>query len=423
MSLGKLPALKSLMSGNHQKRRQRQDLTLDMIGPPMGDFRHTMHVGRGGEAFGDTSFLSDHGGPAAESPSKGGFFARTLRHVRKSPLRGRGGSVRSETVPATYPPPPVSPIIKNAVSLPQLNEIANGGAERFTYKSAPINNMSGNMYPYGLESGFCTIPRLSRQEKTTETTYQPEESEESDTEAELGPEVCDSLQSFHLDFGPSLMSEVLGGFGLSASIAEEDEDEEEDVWENSPRINQWGVMTNGHAAQTRDMGRERCELEVAHNEKQWVSTNHTEDTGDNRVNGLSRLVAPTIDIASVAKPTPSPRGQRALWQNEIHDQERAREHAGPDYQVDTTPQAYPMPTSEGGARAGQLSGVSRVLAHHYGGTPDTACDEEEVDGPRQEEVDTGTQAPVAQCSRVYIALQGGSFTYAEEEEDDDEVKV
>lgn len=32
-----------------------------MISAPLGDFRHTMHIGRGGDAFGDTSFLSTVG--------------------------------------------------------------------------------------------------------------------------------------------------------------------------------------------------------------------------------------------------------------------------------------------------------------------------------------------------------------------------
>uniref|UniRef100_A0A8D0GC08 CDC42 effector protein 5 n=1 Tax=Sphenodon punctatus TaxID=8508 RepID=A0A8D0GC08_SPHPU len=42
------------------KKRPRLDRA--MISAPLGDFRHTMHVGRGGDAFGDTSFLSSHGG-------------------------------------------------------------------------------------------------------------------------------------------------------------------------------------------------------------------------------------------------------------------------------------------------------------------------------------------------------------------------
>ncbi|XP_007256543.3 cdc42 effector protein 5 [Astyanax mexicanus] len=38
-----------------------------MISAPLGDFRHTMHIGRGGDAFGDTSFLSNCGPSNPES--------------------------------------------------------------------------------------------------------------------------------------------------------------------------------------------------------------------------------------------------------------------------------------------------------------------------------------------------------------------
>lgn len=46
-------------------RGHRLDPT--MISAPLGDFRHTMHIGRGGDAFGDTSFLSSHGPSNRES--------------------------------------------------------------------------------------------------------------------------------------------------------------------------------------------------------------------------------------------------------------------------------------------------------------------------------------------------------------------
>ncbi|KAL6109391.1 cdc42ep5 [Pungitius sinensis] len=46
-------------------RAPRLDPT--MISAPLGDFRHTMHIGRGGDAFGDTSFLSTLG-PSSASP-------------------------------------------------------------------------------------------------------------------------------------------------------------------------------------------------------------------------------------------------------------------------------------------------------------------------------------------------------------------
>lgn len=48
-------------------RAPRLDPT--MISAPLGDFRHTMHIGRGGDAFGDTSFLSSHGPSSPNSNS------------------------------------------------------------------------------------------------------------------------------------------------------------------------------------------------------------------------------------------------------------------------------------------------------------------------------------------------------------------
>ncbi|XP_072250259.1 cdc42 effector protein 5 [Leuresthes tenuis] len=44
-------------------RAPRLDPT--MISAPLGDFRHTMHIGRGGDTFGDTSFLSTLGPSSA----------------------------------------------------------------------------------------------------------------------------------------------------------------------------------------------------------------------------------------------------------------------------------------------------------------------------------------------------------------------
>uniref|UniRef100_A0AAY5L710 CRIB domain-containing protein n=1 Tax=Esox lucius TaxID=8010 RepID=A0AAY5L710_ESOLU len=51
--------LKSTNSKKGKKCRLRDILSPDMISPPLGDFRHTIHIGKGGErdAFGDMSFL------------------------------------------------------------------------------------------------------------------------------------------------------------------------------------------------------------------------------------------------------------------------------------------------------------------------------------------------------------------------------
>ncbi|XP_008561363.1 PREDICTED: cdc42 effector protein 5 [Galeopterus variegatus] len=55
-----MPVLKQLGPAQPKKRPERGALS---ISAPLGDFRHTLHVGRGGDAFGDTSFLSPLQGP------------------------------------------------------------------------------------------------------------------------------------------------------------------------------------------------------------------------------------------------------------------------------------------------------------------------------------------------------------------------
>lgn len=157
MSLGKLPGIKGLVSGSQGKRRFKSELSVDMISPPLGDFRHTMHVGRGGDVFGDTSFLSNHGGtrapgsPDSASSSKtNGFFARTFRQGWKnSGPRPRGGS-RDLSSP---PPPDVSPIIKNAVSLPQLNLDAHNGC----LLPSSVSSTDDSLCSYGEKTQQSTI--------------------------------------------------------------------------------------------------------------------------------------------------------------------------------------------------------------------------------------------------------------------------
>nr|XP_021537989.1 cdc42 effector protein 5 [Neomonachus schauinslandi] len=60
-----MPVLKQLGPAQPKKRPERGALS---ISAPLGDFRHTLHVGRGGDAFGDTSFLSRHGGGPPPEP-------------------------------------------------------------------------------------------------------------------------------------------------------------------------------------------------------------------------------------------------------------------------------------------------------------------------------------------------------------------
>lgn len=88
-----MPVLKQLGPAQPRKRPERTTLS---ISAPLGDFRHTLHVGRGGDAFGDTSFLSRHGaGPAPE------------------PLEPLAPSSRAahSAAPTPPPPPPTDPLL------------------------------------------------------------------------------------------------------------------------------------------------------------------------------------------------------------------------------------------------------------------------------------------------------------------------
>ncbi|XP_078392457.1 uncharacterized protein LOC144675699 [Cetorhinus maximus] len=99
-----MPILKQLgQTGPQGKRRSRLDLTREMISAPLGDFRHTMHVGRGGEAFGDTSFLSkrrEEGGEEVE--------AEADRRPEGS-CGGQRPAQQGALFPSSSSPPPPAP--------------------------------------------------------------------------------------------------------------------------------------------------------------------------------------------------------------------------------------------------------------------------------------------------------------------------
>lgn len=165
----KLSGLKGLVSHSHGKRRFKSDLTVDMISPPLGDFRHTMHVGRGGDVFGDTSFLSNHGGTAngnnrdtdsVSTPDNkiGAFFSRTIRQIR----RGSENRSREESKDLSPPPPAVSPIIKNAISLPRLDiDMSNGSPTTKVLFPSTQSTPEEKKSSYG-ESGFVCFSKLPK---------------------------------------------------------------------------------------------------------------------------------------------------------------------------------------------------------------------------------------------------------------------
>lgn len=212
-----MPILKQLVSSSvHSKRRSRVDLTAEMISAPLGDFRHTMHVGRAGDAFGDTSFLNSKAGEldgesldeqASSSSSKRSLLSRKFRGSKRSQSVTRGdreqrdmlGSLRDSAL-----------FVKNAMSLPQLNEkeAAEKGSGKLpkSLSSSPVKKASsgeggqeevgeGELGPRrnGAAAPHSPDPLLDEQAfgDLTELPIVPK--------AGLGLKHAESIMSFHID--------------------------------------------------------------------------------------------------------------------------------------------------------------------------------------------------------------------------------
>lgn len=111
--------LKPNNSKKGKKCRLRDILSPDMISPPLGDFRHTIHIGKGGErdTFGDMSFLQ---GKFELLPGKGDVDVHPQYGIQGEFLRA------NSTGDASFAETP-SPVLKNAISLPTI-----GGCQALT---------------------------------------------------------------------------------------------------------------------------------------------------------------------------------------------------------------------------------------------------------------------------------------------------
>ncbi|XP_010949136.2 cdc42 effector protein 4 [Camelus ferus] len=237
-----MPILKQLVSSSvHSKRRSRVDLTAEMISAPLGDFRHTMHVGRAGDAFGDTSFLNSKAGeldgesvdePASSSSSKRSLLSRKFRGSKRSQSVTRGdreqrdmlGSLRDSAL-----------FVKNAMSLPQLNEkeAAEKGSSKLpkSLSSSPVKKGSageGGPEEVGVEEALprrngaaaphSPDPLLDEQAfgDLTDLPIMPR--------AGFGLKHAESIMSFHIDLGPSMLGDVLSIMDKEEWEPEEEED-------------------------------------------------------------------------------------------------------------------------------------------------------------------------------------------------------
>lgn len=226
-----MPILKQLVSNSaSSKRRSRVDLTAEMISAPLGDFRHTMHVGRAGDAFGDTSFLNSKAGEgeqeAAEetsSSSKPSLLSRKFRSSKRSQSVTRGerrdmlGSLRDSAI-----------FVKNAVSLPQLTEkeADKSGGKQLpkSLSSSPVKKAPEEKSPEERHmNGAAAAPSFGPHSPGLE---ERDFGDITDLPIVLqknnyGLKHAESIMSFHIDLGPSMLGDVL-------SIMDKDSWDQED---------------------------------------------------------------------------------------------------------------------------------------------------------------------------------------------------
>ncbi|EQB77735.1 Cdc42 effector protein 2 [Camelus dromedarius] len=183
-----------------KKEKLRDLLSSDMISPPLGDFRHTIHIGSGGgsDMFGDISFLQGKfhllPGTAVEEAEEDGSFELPFQFTRTATLCGR-----------ELPDGP-SPLLKNAISLPVI-----GGPQALTLPTAQAPPKPPRLH---LETPQPS-PQPSLQEAGSVDIWRiPEAGSAHSGLTESGAEEpllshASSLLSLHVDLGPSILDDVL----------------------------------------------------------------------------------------------------------------------------------------------------------------------------------------------------------------------
>uniref|UniRef100_A0A663F080 CDC42 effector protein 2 n=1 Tax=Aquila chrysaetos chrysaetos TaxID=223781 RepID=A0A663F080_AQUCH len=188
----KVPIYLKRGSRKGKKEKLRDILSSDMISPPLGDFRHTIHIGSGGESdmFGDISFLQ---GKFHLLPRTEGSFDSDKDSPDTAPFEFS----RTATISGCEQPSleTSSPLLKNAISLPVI-----GGPQALTLPSAQAPPKP---------------PRLHLDDKAPSARSWEGGEENGEGRNEKGnaePSFLShagSLLSLHVDLGPSILEDVL----------------------------------------------------------------------------------------------------------------------------------------------------------------------------------------------------------------------
>ncbi|MGH0132774.1 UNVERIFIED_CONTAM: hypothetical protein FKN15_064051 [Acipenser sinensis] len=206
-----------------KKEKLRDILSSDMISPPLGDFRHTIHIGSsGGESdlFGDLSFLQ---GKFHLLPGKQGHSLSQRCNQYGTPFE----FTRTASVCA-HPPQREnsSPLLKNALSLPVIGGVqalSLPAAQQVPPPKPPRLHLEATQPPPPTTFPVPLLPQFPTPspDESPSPIGEPRSPEQRLAEPRIGltPEDtpveepflshAGSLLSLHLDLGPSILDDVL----------------------------------------------------------------------------------------------------------------------------------------------------------------------------------------------------------------------
>ncbi|XP_072425425.1 cdc42 effector protein 2 [Chiloscyllium punctatum] len=184
MSIRTSSHFKTGIAGKSKKVKLRDVLSTDMISPPLGDFCHRSHIGKSGESdtFGDMSFL------------QGQHDLLSTLGTSKD-LEGRG------------PPKPPRLHLKESLNLAHSESVDTMPASIKPTNNQPIadsttlhHNQSGGSHE-----------ELADGQKADENQQQTEdlEAQQCPTETKVYECPSDSMFSFKIDLGPSILEDIL----------------------------------------------------------------------------------------------------------------------------------------------------------------------------------------------------------------------
>ncbi|XP_030425281.1 cdc42 effector protein 2 [Gopherus flavomarginatus] len=214
----KVPIYLKRGSRKGKKEKLRDILSSDMISPPLGDFRHTIHIGSGGEndMFGDISFLQGkfHLLPRTE----GSLDSDRGSHCGVPFEFSRTATISGHEQPFSEAP---SPLLKNAISLPVI-----GGPQALMLPSTqappkpPRLHLDDKVQPAVQGKEAVSELTSSKDSRTSEPIshlcssnelfaipqngFVEEKNKDESFMSHAG-----SLLSLHVDLGPSILDDVL----------------------------------------------------------------------------------------------------------------------------------------------------------------------------------------------------------------------